>query len=634
MSDPDLQPREHLDLLYQSSLEFNSTLDVDELLPRVFDRILEALDAEAGSIWLQHGDHVVCYIARGPVADQIEGLKLPLGAGIVGSVAVKGEAELVADARDDPRFVHQVDEATGFATRSVLSAPLIAGDQVLGVFQLLNKRSGSGQFDQGDKTLLMGLASTAGLAIRNAQLHGAERQARDLKTLLGISREITSTFDSDRLAVSVVNMAGQAINYDRAAIAFYEGGRVVLKAISGQETIEKSESTKELERLTAWLTERDESVYIQDISADGEVGEAVKHAFPAYLEQTGVRSIALVPLKDEEGRLGAFYMESSNPGFLGEAGQEAAELLANQVSVSVRNAELYGQVPFIGMLEPVAAWRRRLATMGRARFLRRYGLPIAVFVGVMLIPWRERIGPRDTQILPGGRMPVRATVGGLLTDINIREGSPVAEGDLLGVLRDDDIRMRIQETTAALAVAERNAAAAQTRGNEAAAQIAQIEVAELAGQLELLNDQLERTRLKVPAGVAGAVLTLRPQERLGEWLPAGETFVVLGRTDRLEVEARVAQKDIERVSPGQRVRLKVPARPNYLFVGTVTEVAAYADTIYRGEPTFVVRAGIDNSEGLLKPGMEARAKIVGARRPIGYLIARPFVRWFQMRFWR
>ena len=52
------------------------------------------------------------------------------------------------------------------------------------------------------------------------------------------------------------------------------------------------------------------------------------------------------------------------------------------------------------------------------------------------------------------------------------------------------------------------------------------------------------------------------------------------------------------------------------------------------QPTFVVTSGLDNSQALLKPGMEARAKIVGARRPIAYLIARPFVRWFQMRFWR
>jgi GAF domain-containing protein len=634
MSDMDIHPGEHLELLYQASLEFNSTLDVDELLPTVFDRILEALAAEAGSIWLRKGDSVVCEIARGPVGEQIEGLELPLGAGIVGSTAVTGEAELVADVRQDPRFVHQVDEATGFVTRSVLSAPLKAGDQVLGVLQAINKRSGDGQFGESDKALLLGLASTAGLALRNAQLHDAERRARDLKTLLGISREIASTFDVERLAVTVVNMAGQAINYDRAAIALDEGGRIVLTAVSGKETLEESDENRELERLIAWLTERNEFVYAQDLSNDDGVAGEVKRAFPDYIDKARIRSIALVPLKDEEGRMGAFYMESANPGFLGEAGREAAELLANQISVAIRNAHLYGQVPFIGLLEPVAAWRKRLAGMPRTRLLRRYGIPIAALIAFLLIPWGQRISPHETQILPGGRVPVRATVDGQVTEIRVAEGETVTEDDVLAVLRDDDIRMSIQETTAALAIAERNAAAAQARGDEAAAQIAQIEAGQLGKQLALLNDQLERTRLRVPPGVSGVVLTLRPQEKLGERLRAGETFVVLGRTDRLEVEAHVEQNDISRVAAGQPVRLKVAARPDYLFVATVSRIASYADSSYRGEPTFVVTAGLDNSQGLLKPGMEARAKIVGARRPIAYLIGRPFVRWFQMRFWR
>lgn len=632
MSELSLQPREHLDLLYQASLEFNSTLDFDELLPRVFDRTLEILDAEAGSIWLRKGDTLVCAIARGPVSTQIEGLELPMGAGIVGSVARTGEPELVADAREDSRFVHQVDEATGFETRSMITAALKAKGETLGVLQVLNKRSDSGRFSESDLALVTGLASTAGLALRNAQLHDAEGRARDLKTLLGISREITSTLDVDRLALSVVNLASQAIAYDRAAIALDEGGRTVLRAISGAETIDRSEATRELERLIAWLAEHDETVYVEDLSVEGEQARAIKQAFPAHVERTGIRSLCLIPLKDEEGRLGAFYMESSSPGFLGEAGREAAELLANQVSVSIRNADLYGQVPFIGLLEPVAAWRKKLAAMPRGKLLTRVGLPAALLLVFILFPWAQRVTPRDTQILPGNRMPIRATVDGLLVDIRVNEGDAVSEGSVLAVLRDDDIRMKIQEASAERAVAERAAAAAQARGDETQARIAEIDVRQLRARLELLGEQLERTRLR--AQVAGVVLTQRPDEMLGEWLNAGETFVVLGRTDRLEVEARVAQRDIERVRSGQRLRLKVTALPHYTFVGTVTEIAPYADSTLAGDPTFVVRAGLDNTGGLLRPGMDARAKIVGPRRPIGYLLARPFVHWAQMHFWR
>jgi len=632
MSEPSLQPREHLDLLYQASLEFNSTLDFDELLPRVFDRTLEILDAEAGSIWLRKADTLVCAIARGPVGKQIEGLELPVGAGIVGSVAATGQPELIADAKDDPRFVHQVDEATGFETRSMITAALNAKGDTLGVLQVLNKRTDSGRFGENDLTLVSGLASTAGLALRNAQLHDAERRARDLKSLLGISREITSTLDVDRLVLSVVNLASQTINYDRAAVALDEDGRTQLKAISGQETLDRSEATRELERLIAWLIERDETVYVVDLSADEEPAASIMSAFRSYVEQAGIRSLALIPLKDEEGRLGAFYMESVSPAFLGEAGREAAELLANQISVSIRNADLYGQVPFIGLLEPLAAGRRRLMTMPRRKLVTRVGIPVALALLLILFPWAERITPRDTQILPGNRMPIRATVDGLLAEILVREGDAVEEGAVLAMLRDDEILMQMQETTAELAVAEREAAAAQQRGDEARARIAQIDVRQLTARLDLLNERLERTSLK--AHLAGVVLTPRPEELLGEWLNSGETFVLLGRTDRLEVEAHVAQRDIERVRTGQHVRLRVQALPHYTFVGTVTEIAPYAEATVSNDATFVVRAGLDNTRGLLKPGMEARAKIVGPRRPLGWVMLRPIVRWTQMHFWR
>jgi GAF domain-containing protein len=631
---PAARERDDLGLLCEASLEFNSTLDPEELLGRVFDRVLEALDAEAGSIWLREGEQVVCRLGRGPMGTEVEGVELPLGAGIVGDVALRGEARILADAREDPRFVHQVDEATGFVTRSVLAAPLKAKDEVLGVLQLLNKRSGTGRFDARDGALLASLAATAGLALHNARLHDAERRARDLGALVGISREISATLDVDRLLLSLVNLGSQVIAYDLAAAALDERGRAVLRAVSGRETVGRgAETDRDLERLIAFLVERDGIVYVEDLAADGDGTAAVRGTFGPYLERAGVRSLCLVPLKDEEGRLGAFYMHSRRPGFLGGAGREAAELLANQATVALRNAQLHGQVPLIGLLEPLAAWRRRLAALPRRRLATRIGIPAGLLLAAALFPWHERIPAREARLLPALRTPVRATVGGLVAEVRVAEGEAVASGGVLAVLRGDDLRKEALGAEAALAVAERRMTSVRARGDEAAAQAAQAQARELSGRLGLLREQLERTSLRAP--VDGVVLTARPHERLGEWLGPGDAFVVLGRTDRLEVEARVAQRDIDRVRTGQRLRLRTPARPEYTFVGTVTAVAPAADQpADGGEPTFLVRASLDNSRALLRPGLEARAKIVGALRPVGLIAARPLIRWIRMHLWR
>lgn len=625
----------HLGLLYEAGLEFNSTLELDELLPRVFERVVEDLDAAAGSMWIRHGDTLVCEIARGPVSERIQGMELPWGAGIVGDVGRRGEPELVEDAREDPRFVHQVDEATGFATHSMVAAPLIAKGDVLGVFQLINKRSGDGRFDERDRDLLQALASTAGLALYNAQLHDAEKRARNLRTLLDISHEVSSTLDVDRLIMSVVNLGSQALAYDRAVIALDERGEPVVRAISGEETVAQgAEDTRDLARLITWLLERGEVTYVEDVAGDSEAASGVRNAFGAYIERTGVRSICLIPLADEEGRLGAFYMEACSPAFLGESGLEAAGLLANQVSVALRNAELYSQVPLIDFLQPIAAWRRRFAGLSGRNLLARYGVPTLVFLAVVLFPIRQRTSAVDAELLPAARMPLRATVGGLVTQVMVDEGDELRQGQLLAMLRDDELSIDLREARAQHASAVRTAATARARGDESRARIAEITARELAGRVDLLTDQLARTELRAP--VDGVVLTMRPWERVGEWLDAGDTFVLLGSTNRLELEARIPERHIDRVHVGDRVRLKVIARPEHTFVGEVTRIAPQAEVgeTDAARSTFVVRAGIDNSRQLLRPGMEARAKIVGERRPVGWLIIRPLVEWMQLRFWR
>jgi RND family efflux transporter MFP subunit len=325
-------------------------------------------------------------------------------------------------------------------------------------------------------------------------------------------------------------------------------------------------------------------------------------------------------------------MESGAVGFLGDSGLEAAQLLATQASVALRNAELYGQVPLIGLLAPVADRWRRMTSLGGTAFLRRVGIPAAIVIALFLIPWRERVSIINAELIPGDRMPVRATVAGLLTDIRVDEGAFVSQGDVLALLRQDEFTIRIAETEGELASARREAAAARAAADETRARMAEIRATELAENLAVFQRQLARTRIRAP--VDGTILTVRPYEMLGEYLDAGQTFVLMGRTDRLQLEGQVRQYDIERVQNGFPVRLKVAARPNHTFIGTVTQIAPAARSVLGADATVTIWVDLDNGEGLLRPGLEARAKVVGARRPIGYIIARPLIRWINMTFWR
>src|SRR5918996_3708595 len=67
---------ERLRLLHSISLEFNTTLDFDELLPRVFDRVLAAVGAAGGSLWIAEGDMLHCRLAVGGAGGRLVGAQM------------------------------------------------------------------------------------------------------------------------------------------------------------------------------------------------------------------------------------------------------------------------------------------------------------------------------------------------------------------------------------------------------------------------------------------------------------------------------------------------------------------------------------------------------------------------------
>jgi GAF domain-containing protein len=89
-------------------------------------------------------------------------IRLPLGTGISGQVALTGETINVPDAYADPRFDRNVDLRSGYRTLNMLVVPVwdADGQAVIGVLQVLNKRSGP--FERRDQMLLERIAASVG----------------------------------------------------------------------------------------------------------------------------------------------------------------------------------------------------------------------------------------------------------------------------------------------------------------------------------------------------------------------------------------------------------------------------------------------------------------------------------------
>ena len=362
---------ERLRLLHAISLEFSASLDFDELLPRIFHRVLAALGAEAGSIWLAEGDMLRCRLAVGGRGERLIGAEVPVGTGFVGDVAQKQRTTIVTKAQEDPRYQADVDRTSDALAVDVMATAMVTEGVTVGAIQVASKTAGDGMFGAGDRELLEGVAALAAVSLRNARLHGAADRAEELAVLLDISREITATLDLDRVLQSVVHLAAKALRFDRGAVGLYEKGHCDIRAVSGEEKVDpKDPRLQDLVGRAEWAAGRGESLYLSDRTAPGSDAERMFITiFGSDLEKDDVGSGLYLPLKDEEGILGVLVFESSSTEFATSTQREVAAILANQTAVALRNAQLYHQVPMVDALGALAARRHALATVPRRRLM-------------------------------------------------------------------------------------------------------------------------------------------------------------------------------------------------------------------------------------------------------------------------
>jgi GAF domain-containing protein/multidrug resistance efflux pump len=623
---------ERLRLLHSISLEFSTSLDFDELLPQVFHRVLAALGAEGGSLWIAEGDVLRCRLAVGGAGHKLVGALVPVGTGFVGDVAQRPRTTIVTRAVEDPRYQPRVDSAEMLAT-TVMATAMVAGGVTVGAIQVSNKLTGDGVFEERDRELLEGLASSAAAALRNAQLHTFEKRARDLALLLEISREITATLDLDRVLRSVVNLASKALSFDRGAVGLYEKGTCEIRAVAGQEKVDpKDPKLQDLIARASWAAGRGEQLYLSDRTDPGSDAERMFiNIFGADLEADGVESGLYLPLKDEEGVLGVLVFEAAKPEFATPVQLEVAAILANQTAVALRNAQLYHQVPMVDALGALAARKQAILAVPRRKLQLYAGVALALIAVSLLLRWPLRVVGNNPVFRPMALAPVRALVPGVVERILVSEGVPVTRGTPLASLRSTRLASDRAATAAAIAAAQRQAEVAASRGDPAEEQLHRIRGNALRQELGLLDEEVGLTTMRAP--VSGVVLTPHLQERIGASLDEGDLLLTLGRTDSLELEFGVDQREVSRVQPGQQVRLRVDALPQRTFTGTVTSIGQLpADS--GSQVHYPVRASVANADGLLRPQMAAHARVLTQPASAMSRLLRAPVRWARLFWWK
>ena len=168
----DLERRaRELAALNQAGRAITSTLKLEAVLKLVIGEVKSLLNVEGTSVLLRDpsSDELVFAASTGAGSEGLVGTRIPITVGIAGWVARERKSAWVTDAQHDSRFYGQIDAVTSLTTRSLLAVPLVFKGVVWGVVEALNKTDGT--FSQRDCEVLEALASSAAIAIENAQLY-------------------------------------------------------------------------------------------------------------------------------------------------------------------------------------------------------------------------------------------------------------------------------------------------------------------------------------------------------------------------------------------------------------------------------------------------------------------------------
>ena len=141
-----------------------------ELLQSIVDAAARIFGAAAASIALvdEKDQELEFKVSYGIGNENVVGMRIPIDKGIAGYVVMTGQPIAISNLQKDTRFNQDFARTTGYVPKSILATPLLSGERVIGVMEVLDKINAP-SFGMQDMELLGMFAQQAALAIHQSQ---------------------------------------------------------------------------------------------------------------------------------------------------------------------------------------------------------------------------------------------------------------------------------------------------------------------------------------------------------------------------------------------------------------------------------------------------------------------------------
>ncbi len=273
-------------------------------------------------------------LARGYASEVEEHWRFGLGQGLVGIAAQTGEAVLVEDVRQDPRYI-----SAAHPTRAELALPLKVKDRVIGVLDLGALEPGV--FGPEQLALLEPVAGQLAAAIDGARLtQNLLQQTQTLSLLHEMAREFTSILDRKKLLERVADRIQRLIHYDVFSVMLWnEESRLLEPQLSVYReggVVETARPAALGEGICGTAAALRQTLRVPNVQLDPRYIECVR-------DRT-MRSELAVPMHVKERLVGVLDLESASYDAFTPQHEHAVSTLAASLAIALENARLYGRL--------------------------------------------------------------------------------------------------------------------------------------------------------------------------------------------------------------------------------------------------------------------------------------------------
>jgi len=226
---------------------------------------------------------------------------------------------------------------------------------------------------------------------------------------------------------------------------------------------------------------------------------------------------------------------------------------------------------------------------------------------------------------------VKSKASGEILRLHADIGDEVGPGSLLADIDPRDVQNRFNQTEADLAVAQARLeiSEAQLERSDQLLEAAVITPQEHEGsRLEFANSQaslvkaetshdlaiLQLNDVRIRAPAAGTIIQKSVEEGVviqsaSQNVSGGTTLFMMANLKEMQVRTLVDETDMGQLASGLEAIVTVEAFPDQEFRGVVDKIEPQA-TVVQNVTMFPVIVSLDNSAGLLKPGMNAEVEVL------------------------